>query len=140
MPAPPAISLDFPMIKVLHVDDEADILEITKMSLELSDDFDLVSCLSGSEGLLSVRHFRPDVFLLDVMMPGLTGIETLVQLRALPGFECIPAVFMTARFGESSKAELLALGATEVINKPFDPITLGADIKAAFARQVLKCN
>lgn len=122
------------MIKLLHVDDEADILELTKMSLELSDDFDVVSCSSGKDALHAVTHFKPDVFLLDVMMPGLTGPETLEELRTMPGFEGVPAIFMTARLGDGSREELLALGAKDVIAKPFDPMTLGPQIKSSMMK------
>lgn len=119
------------MIKLLHVDDDADILELTKMSLELSDDFDVVSCSSGKDALHTVTHFLPDVFLLDVMMPGLNGPETLEKLRALPDLETVPAIFMTARLGDGSREKLLALGAKEVIAKPFDPLALSEQIKSA---------
>lgn len=119
------------MIKLLHVDDDADILELTEMSLALSDDFEVVACLSGNEAISKVNGFIPDVLLLDVMMPAMTGPETLVKIREIRGLESVPVIFMTARLGDGSRAELFALGAKEVIAKPFDPITLGAQIKEA---------
>ncbi|MFG6625011.1 response regulator [Sulfitobacter sp. 1A12056] len=122
------------MIKLLHVDDEADILELTKLSLELSDDFDVVSCSSGKDALLAIEQFIPDVFLLDVMMPGWTGPETLEKLWAIPSLKDVPAIFMTARVSSGSCAELLATGAKEIIAKPFDPMTLGAQIKSAMIK------
>ena len=119
------------MIKLLHVDDESDILELTKISVELSNRFEVVSCLSGTDALLAVEQFLPDVFLLDVMMPGLTGPNVLEKLWEIPRLENVPAIFMTARVSVASRAELLAIGAKGVIEKPFDPMTLGAQIEAA---------
>jgi len=119
------------MIKLLHVDDDADILEVTHISLELSESFEVVSCLSGTDALLAVEQFLPDVFLLDVMMPGLTGPDLLEKLWEIPGLESVPAIFMTARVNAASRAELLAIGAKEVIEKPFDPMLLGAQIRTA---------
>jgi DNA-binding response OmpR family regulator len=119
------------MIKLLHVDDDADILELTQISLELSENFEVLSCISGTDALLAVKKFTPDVFLLDVMMPGLTGPGLLEKLWEIPSLENVPAIFMTARVNAASRAELLAIGAKEVIEKPFDPMTLGAQIRTA---------
>ncbi len=121
------------MIKLLHVDDDVDILELTKLSLEISGDFDVVSCSSGIDAIRAVRNCMPDVLLLDFMMPGMTGPETLEEMRTISGLEAVPAIFMTARLDES-RTELLALGAKEVIAKPFDAMTLGAQIKAAMMK------
>lgn len=122
------------MLKLLHVDDDADILELAKMSLELMDDIEVVDCVSGEEALSTVEEFKPDVFLLDVMMPSMSGPETLEKLRQVPGLETVPAIFMTAQVGVGTWTELFDLGATEVIAKPFDPMTLGVEIKAALNR------
>ena len=83
------------MLKLLHVDDDADILELAKMSLELMDDIEVVDCVSGEEALTTVEEFKPDVFLLDMMMPGMSGPEALEKLRQVPGLEAVPAIFMT---------------------------------------------
>ncbi len=122
------------MIRLLHVDDDPDILELTEMSLDMNGEFEVVACLSGDEALLKIHGFMPDVFLLDVMMPGLTGPETLDKLRTIPGLKSVPAIFMTARLGAASQEELFALGAKDVIAKPFDPMTLGKRIKDAMSR------
>ncbi len=65
------------MIKLLHIDDDEDILEISKMALEISGDIEVVQCPSGHDALWKVNEFIPDVFLLDVMMPEMTGLQTL---------------------------------------------------------------
>ena len=121
------------MIKLLHVDDEADILELTKASLEFSGGFEVKSCLSGADALFSVERFQPDVFLIDVMLPVLTGPKVLENLWEIPNLGNTPAIFMTARVSAASRAELLAIGAKEVIEKPFDPMTLGMQMQAAMA-------
>ena len=110
------------MIKILHVEDDADIREIAQLALGLSGDFEVVQSASGEEALLMVQAFIPDVLLLDVMMPGMTGRQTLERMREIPALEKTP---------NSEVEELRGLGAAEVISKPFDPMSLGDQIKAA---------
>lgn len=119
------------MIKLLHVDDDEDILEIAKMALEISGDIEVVQCTSGHDALRKANEFIPDVFLLDVMMPGMTGPQTLEKLRERPSLKNVPVIFMTARMRTSHQEELFDLGAIDVISKPFDPLTLSAQIKSA---------
>ena len=68
-----------------------------------------------------------------MMMPGMTGRQTLEKLRENPVFDAIPAIFMTARAQPNELEELRSIGATEVISKPFDPMSLSDQIKAAIA-------
>ena len=119
------------MIKLLHVEDDGDIREIAKMALEMSGEFEVVQCHSGENALTTVEHFTPDVVLLDMMMPGMTGRQTLEKLRQIRGLENTPAIFMTARAQHSEIEELLAIGAVDVISKPFDPMSLADSIKAS---------
>ncbi len=122
------------MIKLLHVEDDADIREIAKMALELSGDIEVVQCVSGEDALTVVQSFVPDVFLLDMMMPGMTGMQTLEKMREMPGLDQIPAIFMTARAQHAELEELRNLGAADVISKPFDPMSLGDQIKSVMAK------
>ena len=119
------------MFKLLHVEDDADIRQIAKLSLELSGEFEVVQCNSGPEALGQLESFSPDIILLDMMMPGMTGKEVLLRIRDMPAFAQTPAVFMTARAQKSELEELRAIGAADVISKPFDPMTLAAQIKRA---------
>lgn len=119
------------MIKLLHVEDDADIREIVKLSLELGGDFEVVQSGSGPEALTRLEAFTPDVILLDMMMPGMTGKEALSHMRKLPLTEHTPAIFMTARAQTSQIEELRAIGAADVISKPFDPMGLADLIKKA---------
>lgn len=119
------------MIKLLHIEDDADIREIAKLSLELSGAFEVVQCETGPEALTRVGEFMPDVILLDMMMPGMTGEGTLQHMRKIPALADTPAVFMTARAQAAELDELRAIGAVDVIRKPFDPMALSDQIKAA---------
>lgn len=121
------------MIKLLHVEDDADIREIAKMSLELSGEFEVTQCDCGEAALRSVETFVPDVLLLYMMMPGMTGRETLEKMRQNPALANIPAIFMTARAQPNELDELRGIGATDVISKPFDPMSLSDQIKTAIA-------
>ncbi|EDQ06212.1 Phosphate regulon transcriptional regulatory protein PhoB [Sulfitobacter indolifex] len=119
------------MIKLLHVEDDADIREIALMALELSGDFDVVQCETGEAALKQVQSYTPDVILLDMMMPGMTGRQTLEKMREMDSLRDVPAIFMTARAQHNEIEELRDLGAADVISKPFDPIALADQVKAA---------
>jgi len=115
---------------VLYVDDEPDIREVVEMSLALVDGLQVHTCDSGERALLEVQHVRPDLVLLDVMMPGMDGPETLARLRELPSAARIPVVFMTAKALPQELEQFTRLGAVGVIAKPFDPMRLGEQLLA----------
>jgi len=119
------------MIRLLHVEDDPDIREIAKLSLELSGDLKIVQCVCGPDAIAQLAVFTPDVLLLDMMMPWMTGKETLGRIREIDQYKEIPAIFMTARAQLSQMDELRAAGAAHVISKPFDPMALGDQIKKA---------
>ena len=114
--------------KIVHVDDDPDIREISRIALELVGGLEVVQFASGQEVLAGAVAAQPDVFLLDVMMPGMNGEETLKHLREMPEFATTPAIFMTAKAQHSDIDKLKAAGALDVIVKPFDPMQLAADI------------
>ena len=122
------------MIKLLHVEDDADIREIAQMSLEMMGEFDVIQCESGEDALVQVQDYTPDVILLDMMMPGMTGRQTLEKMREMPHLQDVPAIFMTARAQQAEQDELRKVGASEVISKPFDPMSLGDQIKAIIGK------
>ena len=124
------------MIYVLHVEDDADIREITKMSLELFGDILAIECASGEDAMSVVQDFVPDLFLFDVMMSGMSGIDTLEKMREISALDKVPVIFMTARAEVGEQKELWGLGASDVISKPFDPVTLGQKIKTVVALAV----
>lgn len=119
------------MLRLLHVEDDEDIREVANMALTLSGRFDVLQCPSGEDALQKAPDFNPDILLLDVMMPGMTGPETLGALREMEQFRETPAIFMTARAQPAEIEALKAASALTVVVKPFDPITLGDQILEA---------
>ncbi len=113
---------------VLMVEDEDDIREVARLALETVGGLRVEMCASGEEALQKATDFAPDLILLDVMMPGLDGPSTLQQLRLLPELATTPVVFMTAKVMQSELDEYRALGAVDVIPKPFDPMTLASQL------------
>jgi two-component system OmpR family response regulator len=113
---------------VLYVDDEPDIRQIVQMALELERGLTVFTGESGDQALELAHRLRPDVLLLDVMMPGLDGPGTLSRLRGDPTIAQIPVIFMTAKAMPQEVARFLALGAAGVIAKPFDPMQLGRQV------------
>jgi CheY-like chemotaxis protein len=119
---------------VIYADDEADIREVAALSLGLDPDLEVRTCASGVELLATAAAWRPDVILLDVMMPGMDGPTTLAGLRQQPELATIPVVFITARTQAHETERFKALGAAGVIVKPFDPMTLAATAKGFLQR------
>ena len=118
---------------VLCVDDDPDILEVAQISLELVGGLTVTGLGGGALCLAEAEGIRPDLILLDVMMPGMDGPATLKALKDVPALKAIPVVFMTARVQEVEVEQYLAMGAAAVIPKPFDPMVLADQIKAIWA-------
>jgi CheY-like chemotaxis protein len=116
-------------VRILHVDDEPDIREVVELSLELNPAFTVKSCASGSDALAVAADWSPDLILCDVMMPVMDGPATLARLRQQPETAKIPVVFMTARAQPHEFEQFKALGATGVIAKPFDPLSLALSVR-----------
>lgn len=114
-------------MKLLYVEDEADIREIAEFALE-DEGFDINFCESGEQALEQAVDFQPEVILLDVMMPGMDGPTTLQNLRTLPGLQNTPVIFLTAKVQPNEIQDFIALGAIDVIPKPFDPMALAEQI------------
>src|SRR6202021_4006280 len=108
-------------LRVLHVDDEPDIVEIVAAALGLDPGIEVRGCGSGADGLAAATQWRPDLILLDVMMPGMDGPTTLARLQANPQIAGIPVVFMTARAQKRDIDHFKSLGAAGVIVKRLDP-------------------
>jgi two-component system OmpR family response regulator len=120
-------------VKILVVDDEPDIRRIARLSLARLGGMEVIEASNGDEGLSRAREERPDAILLDVMMPGRDGPSTLAALRADAVTAAIPVVFLTAKAMKAEVDRLRSMGATGVLTKPFDPLTLAADLRAALA-------
>lgn len=120
--------------RILCVEDEPDIRTITQFALEQVGGFSVQTCASGEDALIEMPHFKPQLILLDVMMPGMDGPETLKAIRKLPDFVDTPVAFMTAKVQASEIAHFISLGAVDVIPKPFDPTTLPQQVQDIWRR------
>ena len=116
--------------RLLHVEDEPDIRELVQISLALDPAVDVKSCASGLDALAVAADWKPNIILMDVMMPVMDGAQTLSRLRENAGTAGIPVIFMTARAQTNEIEHFLSLGAAGVIAKPFDPMTLAASVRA----------
>lgn len=117
------------MQRVMCVEDDADIRMILEFSLGTAGGLTVLCCDGGASALAQVEAFRPDLVALDVMMPGMSGPETLAALRRLPVMAGVPVVFLTAKATTGELEHLLQYGATGVIVKPFDPMSLPHDLR-----------
>ncbi|PVA07594.1 response regulator [Thalassorhabdomicrobium marinisediminis] len=115
-------------MKIFHVEDDADIREIARMSLEMVGGFHVDQYEHADAALAVAAEARPDVLLLDVMMPGMTGPQLLAELRKMDHMAHVPAIYMTARVQPQEIEAFKKTGAVGVILKPFDPVTLGQEI------------
>lgn len=119
-----------PLRRILLVEDEPDIQAIAGLALRAVGGFEVEVCGTGAEALEAFPTFAPDLVLMDVMMPGMSGMEAFERLRKLPGGATVPVVFMTARVQTGEVDQIKSLGAAGVIPKPFDPMTLADQVKA----------
>lgn len=117
------------LTRVLYVEDEPDIQMVARLALEALGGYSVEICCSGEEALQRAPGFKPQLILLDVMMPGMDGPATLKLLRELPQFSDTPVVFMTAKVQASEVISYQQMGAVGVIPKPFDPMTLAAKVQ-----------
>lgn len=120
--------------KILYVEDEPDIAQIAQLALETIGGFELESCGNGQIALEKGPKYKPDLVLMDVMMPEMDGPTALKKMREMPEFNNIPVIFMTAKVQPSEVAEYKALGAVDVIPKPFDPMTLAEQVQEVWKR------
>ena len=118
-----------PLKTLLYVDDDADIREIVQMALSLDGDLAVQCSDCGERALLKMRVEKPDLVVLDVMMPGMDGPTILARMRENDDLRSIPVIFMTAKANPQEAARLRALSAIGVISKPFDPMALNSQVK-----------
>jgi CheY-like chemotaxis protein len=115
--------------RVMFVEDDPDIRLILEFSLGNLGGYEVLGCPGGRAAVAQAAAFRPDLVLLDVMMPDMSGPETLAALRELPAMQGVPVVFVTAKAMPEEVERLLGHGATGVIVKPFDPVSLPEQIR-----------
>jgi two-component system alkaline phosphatase synthesis response regulator PhoP len=119
--------------KILIVDDEPDIVEFISYNLK-SKGYLIGTAKDGVEAIRKAKEFRPDLILLDIMMPNKDGKETLKELRRMPEFEHTAVIYLTALSDERSEIEGLKTGADDYISKPIKPELLATRISAALRR------
>ena len=133
--------------KVLLVDDDADIVELLRYNLE-REGYAVTTALNGKDALKAAKSGRPDLIVLDIMMPGMDGVEVCMQLRQLPEFKNTVITFLTARGEDYSQIAGFDAGADDYITKPVRPKVFVSKVKALLKRsgadrpdgQVLESN
>jgi CheY-like chemotaxis protein len=110
--------------RILLADDEPDILEISRIALETVGGYEVAVCESGASFLELLPDFKPDLVIIDALMPDMNGLEVLGQMRLTASFRNTPAVFLTGLVLERDLRDLRTSGAKAVITKPFDPMKL----------------
>jgi two-component system OmpR family response regulator len=113
---------------VLYVDDDPDICSVVQATLRLVPGLEVQTADSGERAIDLAYELRPDLVLMDVMMPGLDGPSTFKRMRESALLSAIPVIFMTAKVLPAEITQLLQLGAIGVIVKPFDPLELYGEL------------
>jgi len=128
--------------KIIYVDDQMDILLVAEYALSEIGGFDVLICESGAIALEKIEQYKPDLIVLDVMMPELDGPLLLAKIREIELFKTTPAIFITAKIFPNEVAELKSCddGVISVIPKPFDPITLSKIIQSVWNSSLFKEN
>ena len=119
--------------KVLLVDDEQDIVDLLKYNLE-REGYQVFTALNGRDALKSAKANRPDLIVLDIMMPGMDGVEVCGQLRQMPEFQNTFITFLTARSEDYSQIAGFEAGADDYITKPVRPKVFVSKVKAMLKR------
>ena len=119
--------------KILVIDDEEDLIELVRYNLE-KEKFHVIGAGDGESGLSLASREKPDVVVIDLMLPGMDGFEVCRSLRSEGGTSRIPIIMLTAKASESDRIVGLELGADDYVTKPFSPGELTARIKALLRR------
>ncbi|MCL5772968.1 MAG: response regulator [Firmicutes bacterium] len=120
--------------KILLVEDEPSLRQLVTISLKSKEMFELITAKNGREALELASKEKPDLVLLDVIMPQMSGYDVMRELKKNPETASIPVVFMSACFRSEDSDEGLKMGAVAHICKPFDPRKLGEEISKIFQK------
>jgi len=121
--------------RILVVDDEPDILELTRLSL-VREGYDVETAATGEEALACLRRGRPDLVVLDLMLPDRPGTDVCRSIRTTPELADVPVIMLTARGDEVDRIVGFELGADDYVTKPFSPRELGLRVKAILRRGI----
>jgi DNA-binding response OmpR family regulator len=119
--------------KVLVIDDEKDLIELIRYNFE-KEGFRVIGAGDGESGLSMAASEKPDLIVIDLMLPGMDGLEVCRKLRSESVTSHIPIIMLTAKSSESDRVVGLELGADDYVTKPFSPRELGARVKALLRR------
>jgi DNA-binding response OmpR family regulator len=117
--------------RILVVDDDPRLLHIVQMYLAI-EEFDVVTALNGEDGLREVESNKPDLVILDIMMPGMDGVEMCRRLRTNPDTAAIPVLMFSALSGDEDVERARHAGANHLITKPFNLVGLGSVVRSFF--------
>jgi len=117
--------------RILVVDDDPRLLHIVQMYLSI-EEFEVTTAPNGEEGLRQVEASNPDLVILDIMMPGMDGIEMCRRIRTNPATSTIPVLMFSALSGDEDVERARQAGANHLITKPFNLVGLGTVIKSFF--------
>ena len=123
------------MALIVVADDDVDIRDLVEFKLAALG-HQIVTVADGSSAVEACRETQPDLAVLDIMMPGLTGLEAVRELRSTPALKDIPVILLTARAQHSDVQTGFDLGADDYITKPFSPKELASRVEALLARVV----
>ncbi len=121
------------MKRVLLIEDDRDIVELVRYNLE-REGFQVNAATDGASGLAQVRKTPPDILLLDLMLPKLSGLDICKEIRRDTSLNRLPILMLTARGEEADRVVGLEMGADDYVTKPFSPRELGARVKALLRR------
>ncbi len=115
-------------LRVLYVDDDPDLQQIVKHGLEMSGNFLVKISPSGEQAIVDIPEYKPDLIIIDVIMPGMSGPKTVEYLRQNPDTKELPVIFITSRVQAHQIEQYNRLGAIGIINKPFNPLHLAPQV------------
>lgn len=121
--------------RILLIDDEVDFGKLVKMNLELISNFRVDVATNGKQGISLAKKLKPDLILLDILMPGIDGLEVLKRLKEDKNTMAIPVVMLTAKGDEGSRIEAMRLYDEEYITKPIEAPELKTKIENVFKRR-----
>lgn len=124
--------------KILIIDDEADFCKLVKRNLELIGDFEVAIAGDGNQGFNSAKKLKPDLILLDIMMPRMDGFKVLEKLKSDMNTIAIPVIMLTAKGDEASKVKAAQLYDEEYITKPIEALELKTKIEEILRRGGVK--
>lgn len=126
--------------RILFVEDDADIRMVALIALERVGGLTVAACESGQEALGRLDAVAPQMLLVDMMMEGMNGLETIAAIHARPAYARLPAVVMSAKVQPADVEHYLRQGAVDVIEKPFEPMMLADNLRSIWRRLHRGCR